>query len=144
MNIDTSQMGTDEGATAMESALKDDFPLKELTEKVIGAAFEVHNELGAGFLEKVYETALQIELGSRGVKAAPQSQIPVSYKGKLVGVYLADLLIDEVLICEIKAIKELAPEHEAQLIHYLKTTGIKVGLLLNFGRTRLQFRRFVY
>ena len=137
-------MGTDEGATAMESALKDDFPLKELTEKVIGAAFEVHNELGAGFLEKVYETAPQIELGSRGVKAAPQSQIPVSYKGKLVGVYLADLLIEEVLICEIKAIKELAPEHEAQLIHYLKATGIKVGLLLNFGRTRLQFHRFVY
>jgi GxxExxY protein len=98
MNTDTSQMGTAEGATAMESALKDDFPLKELTEKVIGAAFEVHNELGAGFLEKVYETALQIELRSRGVKAGPQSQMPVSYKGKLVGVYLADLLIEEVLI----------------------------------------------
>ena len=144
MNTDTSQMGTDEGATAMESALKDDFPLKESTEKVIGAAFEVHNELGAGFLEKVYETALQIELVSRGVKAAPQSQIPVSYKGKLVGVYLADLLIGDVLISEIKAIKELAPEHGAQLIHYLKATGIKVGLLLNFGRTRLQFRRLVY
>jgi GxxExxY protein len=122
----------------------DEFPLKDLTEKVIGAAMEVHKQLGSGFLEKIYETALGLELAGQNVKAEAQAQIPVRYKGKLVGVYLADLLVDDALIVEIKAIRDLAPEHEAQVIHYLKATGKKVGLLLNFGRSRLQFRRFVY
>lgn len=121
-----------------------EFPLKDLTEKVIGAAFEVHNQLGSGFLEKVYENALVFELRSRGIEASSQVLVPVSYKGALVGDYVADLLIDRLLICEIKAIRDLASEHEAQLINYLKGTGVKVGLLLNFGRTRLQFRRFVF
>ena len=120
------------------------FPLKELTEKVIGAAFEVHNHLGAGYLEKVYENAMLVELGSRGVEAAAQVMVPVSYKGTLVGDYVADLLIDRSLICEIKATRDVGREHEAQVINYLKGTGIKVGLLLNFGRTRLRFRRFVF
>jgi GxxExxY protein len=134
MDTDDAQIVSEEGA----------YPLRELTEAVIGAAFEVHNELGAGFLEKVYQTALAGELSTRGLSAQAESPIPVLYKGKPVGQYFADILVDGSLIVEVKALRDLAPEHEAQLIHYLKATGIKVGLLLNFGRSRLQFRRFVY
>jgi GxxExxY protein len=144
MSTDTSQMGSGREREVAADSVVDEFPLKELTKKVIGAAMEVHKQLGSGFLEKIYETALGMELAGLGVKAVAQAQIPVRYKGKLVGVYLADLLIDGALIVEIKAVRDLAPEHEAQIIHYLKATGKKVGLLLNFGRSRLQFRRFVY
>jgi len=122
----------------------DEYPLKDLTERVIGAAFEVHNQLGRGFLEKVYENAMLVELRSRGIAAGAQVLIPVSYKGVVVGDYVADLIIERSLICEIKAISELATEHEAQIINYLKATGTKVGLLLNFGKQRLQVRRFVF
>jgi hypothetical protein len=73
----------------------------------------------------------------------PQAQVPVRYKGKLIGIYMADLLVNGELICELKAVRDLTPEHEAQIIHYLKATGMRVGLVLNFGRSRLQFRRFV-
>ena len=105
---------------------------------------DVHSELGSGFLEKIYETALRMELSQRGLSAVVQAPIPVNYKGKLAGMYLADILVENTLIVEIKAMRDLAPEHEAQVIHYLKATGKQVGLLLNFGRSRLQFRRFVY
>lgn len=120
------------------------YPHKELTEKVIGAAFEVHRELGPGFLEKVYETALLRELAHRGVRAASQSEIEVHYKGQSVGVYYADILVDNSVICEIKAVDAMSSAHEAQLLHYLKATGIKVGLLLNFGSRRLQVKRMVF
>jgi GxxExxY protein len=144
MNTDTSQMGSGLEREVAAASAVDEFPLKDLTEKVIGAAMEVHRQLGSGFLEKIYETALGMELAEAGLKAEAQAQIPVRYKGKLVGVYLADLLVDGARIVEIKAVRDLASEHEAQVIHYLKATGKKVGLLLNFGRSRLQFRRFVY
>ena len=144
MSTDTSQMGSGDSRSVFAPSAMDVFPLKDLTEKVIGAAMEVHKQLGSGFLEKIYETALGTELAGHGLKAEAQAQIPVRYKGELVGVYLADLLVDGALTVEIKAIRDLAPEHEAQVIHYLKATGKKVGLLLNFGRSRLQFRRFVY
>lgn len=144
MGTDYPQMRSDRKTDVAADSVMDEFPLKELTEKVIGAAMEVHKQLGSGFLEKIYETALNMELIERGIMAEAQAQIPVHYKGKLVGVYLADLLVDGALIIEIKAMRNLAPEHEAQIIHYLKATGKKVGLLLNFGRSRLQFRRFVY
>ncbi len=120
-----------------------DYPHRDLTEKIIGAAFEVHRELGAGFLEKVYETALLRELGQRGVSASSQSEIPVHYKGQPVGVYYADLLVSNSVICEIKACEGLSSSHEAQLLHYLKATGIKIGLLLNFGSKRVQVKRMI-
>ena len=120
------------------------YPHKDLTEKIIGAAFEVHRELGPGFLEKVYETALVQELSSRGVSARPQAEIEVSYRGQPVGLYFADILVDGRVICEIKAVESLSRAHEAQLLHYLKATGIKVGLLLNFGARRLQVKRMVF
>ena len=119
-----------------------DYPHSELTQQIIGAAFEVHRELGPGFLEKVYETALVRELSARGLPVAAQAEIGVRYKGDPVGVYYADLLVDKRVICEIKAVTRLAPEHEAQLLHYLKATGVEVGLLLNFGTDRVQVKRF--
>ena len=121
---------------------KGDYPHRELTEEIIGAAFEVHRELGPGFLEKVYEAALVQELEERGVRVSSQAEIAVRYKTQPIGVYYADLLVDGSVICEIKAVETLASAHEAQLLHYLKATGIKVGLLLNFGAKRVQVKRF--
>lgn len=120
-----------------------EFPCKELTEKIIGAAFEVHRELGPGFLEKVYESALAHELGQRGIASAAQAPIPVRYKGQAMGMYYADLLVEDSVICEIKALDRLAPLHESQLLHYLKATGLPVGLLINFGNSRVQLKRVV-
>ncbi len=120
------------------------YPHKELTEKIIGVAYEVHRELGTGFLEKVYEAALVQELEERGVRVSSQAEIAVRYKGQPVGVYYADLLVGGKVICEIKAVEGLSSAHEAQLIHYLKATGIKVGLLLNFGAKRLAIKRRVF
>ncbi|HYA01779.1 MAG TPA: GxxExxY protein [Syntrophobacteria bacterium] len=106
---------------------------RKLTEEIIGAFYQVYNTLGYGFLEKVYENALIIELKKAGISALPQGSITVIYEGEVVGEYLADILVDNKVIVEIKAVKRLAPEHEAQLLNYLKATDIEVGLLLNFG-----------
>jgi GxxExxY protein len=137
-------MNTDKTQTPQPPSADGVYPHRELTEKIIGAAFEVHRELGAGFLEKVYEAALLRELTARSVPAAQQAQIEVPYKGHTVGVYFADLLVDGRVICEIKAVAALSAEHEAQLLNYLRATGIKVGLLLNFGRPKLQIKRLVF
>jgi|SRR3972149_5681521 len=118
-----------------------DYPHLDTTRTIIGAAYEVHRELGPGFLEKVYETALTQELTGRGVSVRSQAEVAVHYKGKPVGVYYADLLVDDAVICEIKATQSLTSAHEAQLLHCLKATGIKVGLLLNFGSPRVQVKR---
>ncbi len=113
------------------------YPHQDLTEKVIGAAFDVHRELGAGFLEKVYENDLAHELRSRGVTTATQAEIEVRYKGQPVGAYFADLLVFGRVLVEVKAASGLDVQHEAQLLNYLKAIGLKVGLLLNFGTRRL-------
>ena len=110
-----------------------DFKLKELTETVIGAAFKVHNTLGVGFLEKVYENALCLELRNSGFRVEQQQTIQVRYAGEVVGDYVADAVVNEVLILEIKAVSSLDKAHEVQLVNYLKATGIEVGLLINFG-----------
>jgi GxxExxY protein len=115
-----------------------------LTERIIGAAYEVHNQLGSGFLEKVYETALSHELKTRGIDSVTQAEITVCYKGLAVGSYYGDLFVDGEVLCEIKAVERLIPAHEAQLLNYLKATGIKIGLLLNFGSGRLQVRRMAF
>jgi GxxExxY protein len=120
------------------------YPEGELTQGVIGAAFEVHKQLGPGFLEKVYENALLFELTTRGINVTSQAEIPVSYKGRSVGNYIADLLVEARLIVEIKATSAIDPSHQAQLIHYLKATGLKVGLLLNFGSKSLQIKRLIF
>lgn len=108
------------------------FKHQELTQRVIKAFYTVYNTLGYGFLEKIYENALLIELAKRNIPATAQSQVQVFYDGKIVGEYFADVLVDN-LVLEIKATKNLLPEHEAQLLNYLKATNLEVGLLLNFG-----------
>jgi GxxExxY protein len=119
------------------------YPEQELTEKILAAAFKVQNTLGCGFLEKVYENALVVEMSHEGLQLQQQKPLRVKYEGVIVGEYLADLLVCERVIVECKAVAQLDPVHEAQLLNYLKATGIQVGLLLNFGRPKLQYRRFV-
>ena len=114
------------------------------TDKVIGAAFEVHNQLGYGFLEKVYRNAMKVEVIRRGANCQTESQIKVHYKGIMVGEYYADLLVDEAVIVELKVAKEYNSADEAQLLNELKATSVKVGLLVNFGRDNVEFKRFVY
>ena len=116
----------------------------EITEQIVGAAFEVHSVLGCGFLEKVYQRAMQVELIARGLKAETESKIKVTYKGVVVGDYQADLLVADQVIVELKVAKEYQPADEAQLLNELKATGIKIGLLINFGRTKVEFKRFIY
>ena len=114
---------------------------EQLTGKILEASFEVIRELGDGFLEGVYQNALLIALRQKGIKAEARVPLLVRFRGEVVGEYYADLLVDGKVIVELKAVKALAPEHQAQLINYLKATGIEVGLLINFGRPKLEYRR---
>ena len=106
----------------------------DITNKIISAYYSVYNTLGYGFLEKVYENAMMVELQSAGLKCAQQQNIKVHYCEMVVGDYFADLLVEDVVLVELKAATTLCEEHEAQLVNYLKATNIEVGLLLNFGR----------
>ncbi len=112
-----------------------------MSEAVIGSAFEVANVLGAGFLEKVYERALFRELALRGVSARSQISFPVCYKGLYVGEYVADLVIGEQLIVELKCLDRLGDEHLAQCINYLKASWLRVALLINFQKPRVEWKR---
>lgn len=107
---------------------------KELTSKIIQAFYKVYNKLGYGFLEKVYENAMRVELNKMGISVEQQKNIKVYYESEMVGDYFADLLIEELVIVELKAAENICDEHEAQLLNYLKATDIEVGLLLNFGK----------
>ncbi len=116
----------------------------EITAKIIGAAFEVYSILGYGFLEKVYQRAMQVELTLQGLKAEIERPITVIYKAHVVGPYQADLLVEDVVIVELKVSREYQADDEPQLLNELRATGIKVGLLINFGRAKVEFKRFVY
>ncbi len=120
-------------------------PLKfeELTGKIIEAFYIVYNALGYGFLEKVYESALAIELERMGLKVVRQAPIKVYYRGRVVGEYFADLLVEDLIIVELKAARALTDEHEAQLLNYLKATPYELGLLLNFG-PKPEIKRKIY
>ncbi len=113
----------------------------DLTEKILGCAFEVQNELGAGFLESVYEKAMVVALTEARVPVQAQAPIDVRFRGKLVGSFYADLLVGERVIVELKTVSQLSQQHRAQLINYLKATGIPVGLLINFGNPKVEYRR---
>ncbi len=113
----------------------------DLTEVVIGSAFEVANVIGAGFLEKVYERALIHELALRGVPAKAQVSFPISYKGKYLGEYAADLVVDEKVIVELKCVDRFATEHLAQCINYLKASCLTVALLINFQKPKVEWKR---
>ena len=132
-------MGTDE--TQIKAK---DYSLQPITEQIIGAAFEVHNVLGYGFLEKVYQRAMQVELGLRGVKVDLEPQIKVQFKGVIVGDYAADLLVAEKIVVELKTDAVYQSIHEAQLLNELRGTGIKLGYLINFGRERVEYKRMVF
>src|SRR6266508_907373 len=116
---------------------------KELSFAVVGAAMEVHKILGPGFLEMVYQLALERELSLRNIPFQSQVELPVSYKGILVGVYKADLIIDNKIILEIKGISRLSAAHDAQALHYLAAIGLQPAILINFGMSSLEYRRVV-
>jgi len=118
--------------------------LDSLAETTIGAAYEVANVLGCGFIEKVYEQALAAELRRRGVVAETQEPVPVQYKGEIIANYFADVLVDKKLIVEVKCVDQFANEHLAQCINYLKATGLHLALLINFKRPKIEWRRVVF
>ena len=116
---------------------------KQLSFAIIGAAMEVHSILGSGFLEIVYQKALEKELKLRGIPFEYQVELPVMYKGELMGEYKADLIVDGKIIIEIKSVSRLNSAHDAQAIHYLTATGLELALLINFGTGSLDYRRVV-
>jgi GxxExxY protein len=116
---------------------------EELSKKIIGAAIEVHRELGPGFLENIYEEALKLELSEHRLHYDNQKEIKIMYLGVEIGTHRLDLLVENKIIVELKAVKEFADIHFAQLRSYLKATGLKVGLLLNFAKPALEIKRVV-
>jgi len=119
-----------------------DDELNALTEKIIGCAFQVSNTLGSGFLEKVYENALAIELRKGGLDVMQQAPVKVFYEGVIVGEYFADILVSSAVIVELKAVSQISDLFAAQCLNYLKATGLPICLLLNFGKPRLEIKRY--
>jgi GxxExxY protein len=117
---------------------------KDVTERIIGASFEVFRELGYGFLERVYQRAMKVELELRGLKAEIETDIQVRYKGQVVGDYRADILVNRCVLVELKVASAIDGRDEAQLLNELRATGIKVGLLINFGKQKAEFKRLVF
>ena len=118
--------------------------LEALVETVVGAAYEVSNVLGAGFLEKIYERALIEELGLRSLRVVAQAPFPVAYKGKHIGTYAADLVVEGRLLVEVKCAERLSSEHLAQCINYLKASGLHLAVLINFRHPKVEWRRVVH
>jgi GxxExxY protein len=118
--------------------------LSALTGIVLESAFRVSNALGSGFLEKVYENSLVIELRERGLAVMQQAAVDVLYRDRVVGQYVADLIVESSVVIEVKAVSTLQPMHESQCINYLKATRLNVCMLLNFGRPRVEYRRIVW
>jgi GxxExxY protein len=116
---------------------------KEMSFAILGAAMEVHQILWPGFLESVYQAALEKELRWRGIPVCHQVELPVTYKTDVIGVYKADLVIDGKIIVEIKGVSRLNPSHQVQALHYLAATGLQLAILINFGMSLLEYRRIV-
>lgn len=123
--------------------MNEQFKYSELTEKIIGTFYEVYNELGFGFLESVYENSLAIALRDKGLEVQQQIAIPVHFRGMKVGMFEADILVNNCVFLELKAVRAIDQAHIAQLMNYLKATEIEVGLLLNFG-SRPEFKRLAF
>jgi GxxExxY protein len=117
---------------------------EDLTKRIIGCAFEVANTLGYGFLESVYENSMVVALNEAGIKVIQQKPMDVYFHKVEVGHFVADLLVENEIVVELKAVKEIAPEHKAQLINYLKASGKEVGLLINFGRPKIEYKRLYW
>lgn len=117
------------------------FLYKDLSYKLIGLAMEVHRELGSGFLEKVYENALMVLFKENDIKARQQEPIKISFKGELIGDYIADIIVEDEIILELKCSSNITNIHKAQISNYLRATGKKVGIILNFGKESLEVER---
>ena len=116
---------------------------KELSYKIVGLAMNVHSTLGYGFLEKVYENSLMILLSKEGIRAEQQKGIKVIFENVIVGEYFADIVINDQILLELKSVESLVDAHRSQVLNYLKATGLKLGILINFGKTGLEHQRFV-
>ncbi|MDP6379858.1 MAG: GxxExxY protein [Phycisphaerae bacterium] len=116
---------------------------EELTEGIIGCAYRVYNHMGFGFMESVYKKCLLIELGKEGIRVEPEKQITVCYGNEVVGEFKADILVEDSIIVELKSVRRIARAHEVQLVNYLVATGKPVGLILNFGETKVEVKRKV-
>jgi GxxExxY protein len=119
------------------------FPHKKITEAIIGSAFEVYNQLGDGFLHRVYQRSLQVELTRRGFAGDLERRTTVRYKGVIVGDYDGDMIVNDVVLVEVKIAPQYDKRDEAQLLNVLKATGLKLGVLLNFGRYKVEFKRLI-
>ena len=116
---------------------------KELVYKIVGCAMKVHRELGYGFLEKVYENSMMVLLAKENIKAKQQFPVPVHFENTVVGEYFADVMIENKILVELKTVEKISNVHFAQLLNYLKATGIKLGLLINFGPRKLEYERII-
>ena len=116
---------------------------KEITDKIIGSAYNVHNTLGQGFLEKVYKNAMAVELKQAGLQCNIETPLNVFYRGNKVGEYFADIIVEQKIIVELKAVSKIEKTHEVQLVNYLKATGLNIGLIINFGES-VEFKRRVF
>jgi len=121
----------------------EEYKHQELTGKIICCAFEVQNNLGCGFFEKVYQKALLYELKSKGFKVETQKPIKILYKDQNIGIYIADIIVEEKIIVELKTVEFLTKIHTAQTLNYLKASGYEIGFILNFARPRLEYKRVV-
>ena len=119
------------------------FLYKDLSYRIIGLAIEVHNKLGYGFLEKVYENALMILFRREGINAKQQAPITVYFEGKVVGEYFADILVEDKIILELKSLEKITDVHKAQALNYLKATGLRLAIIINFGKKKLEYERLV-
>jgi GxxExxY protein len=117
---------------------------KDLSYRIIGLAMEVHNELGQGFLEKVYENAMMVLLRKEGINTLQQAAIVVKFLGEVVGDYYADILVDDKIVLELKSVEKITDAHRAQTLNYLKATGMELAIILNFGKEKLEYERLVY
>ena len=139
-------MEEDDKSDLLKSLFEDDVSkgeINRITEKIIGCAYKVANELGCGFLEKVYENALAYEIRKIGLKVEQQKQIKVFYDKIEVGFYETDLVVQDVVLVELKGVKNLNEAHKAQCLNYLKATGLKICLLINFGNPRVEVKRLI-
>ncbi len=121
--------------------MKDRALYNNITETILGCCFDVMNELGSGFLESVYRNALVLSLNEKGLRVAPEKRFEVIFRQKTIGVYIADLIVEEAVLVELKCCEKTLPEHQAQIINYLKVSGVLVGLLVNFGNRKLDYHR---
>lgn len=138
--MDTDK-ATDTGSAAPPEQVE--YPEQELTGKILSCAFAVHNALGAGFLERVYANSLAIEIRREGLACVQEAPLQVKYRDFIVGDYVADMIVAQRVLLELKACAAVDANHSAQIMNYLRASGIRVGLLLNFGRPKLEYRRFV-